>query len=287
MRIALVSCLDLPEPDIDEAPLLDALRAAGHDARSAPWEDDAVDWSGFDAAIVRATWNYAHHPERFTHWIDTTSTQTTLLNPAPILRANLHKSYLLDLASKSVPIIPSVFLDKGSTPDIRAIADEHHWSRVVIKPSISAGSYATRAFDIPGESVDAQHFLIAMLTQRDMMVQPFMTSVARGGEVCMIHIDNTFTHAIQKQPRFDGDDESVSRSGALTPDHHNLARRIIDAAAASHALYARVDLIEDDDGALMLSELELLEPSLFFPYDDNAATKMVRAIEKRLRVPQP
>ena len=287
MHIALVNCLDLTEPDIDEAPLLDALRAAGHDATSAPWEDDAVDWSSFDAAIVRATWNYAHHPDRFARWIDSTSTQTTLLNPAPVLRANLHKSYLLDLKSKGIPIIPSVFLDKDSSADIRTIASEHRWPRVVIKPAISAGSYATRAFEIPGESADAQQFLTAMLAQRDMMVQPFMASVARGGEVCMVHIDNTFTHAIQKQPRFDGDDESVARFDALTPEHHDLARRIIDAAAATHALYARVDLIENDDGDLMLSELELLEPSLFFPHDDHAAGAMARAIEKRLDAAQP
>ncbi len=286
MRIALVSCLNLPEPDIDEAPLLEALRSAGHDALSAPWDDDAIDWSSFDLAIVRATWNYAQHPERFAQWIDTTSTKATLLNPPSVLRANLHKSYLLNLESQGIPIIPSVFLDQGSTPDIRAIADEQGWTRVVIKPSISAGSFATRAFEIPSESDDAQHFLSAMLAQRDMMVQPFMTSVSRGGEVCMVHIDNRFTHAIQKQPRFEGDDESVARFEPIGPEHLDLAQRVLSAAPTEGALYARVDLIEHDDGSLLLSELELLEPSLFFPYDDDAVNAMVRAIERRL-APQP
>ena len=37
MKVALLNCADLPETDIDEAPLLGALRAEGVDAETLSW----------------------------------------------------------------------------------------------------------------------------------------------------------------------------------------------------------------------------------------------------------
>ena len=282
MRIVLVNCTELPEPDPDERPLLDALRAMGHEALSEAWDDASVAWDRFDAAVVRATWNYAHHAEAFAEWIDRAGAMTTLLNPPEVLRANLDKSYLLDLESRGVPIIPSVFAPRGGTLELAALARERGWGRVVVKPSVSAGSYATRAFEIPRESDAAQAFLDDMLARRGMMVQRYMPSVARGAEVCMIFIDGALTHAIAKQPRFHGEDESVARFEALTDAHHDLAQRVLDAWGPGEPLYARVDLIEDDNGEPVLSELELLEPSLYFGLGDGAAARMASAIERRV-----
>jgi len=282
VRIALVNCTELPEPDPDERPLLDALAAIGLDAAPAAWDDGSVDWGGFDAAVVRATWDYAHRPDAFGRWIDRAGAATVLLNPPGVLRTNMHKSYLLDLEAAGVPIIPSVFVERGGRAEIGTIARERGWDKVVIKPSVSAGSFATRAFDLPREIDDARVFLDAMAAERGMMIQPFMPSVARGGEVCVIHIDGELTHAVVKRARFHGEDEAVDRFEGLTDAHRDLARRVLDASAARDALYARVDLIEGDDGAPVLSELEMLEPSLFFAHGPGAAERMARAIERRV-----
>ena len=53
MRIALLTCDPLPEPDPDETPLLEAFRERGHDAESVVWDDPAASFSGFDALIRR------------------------------------------------------------------------------------------------------------------------------------------------------------------------------------------------------------------------------------------
>jgi len=287
MRIALVNCRVLPEPDPDEGPLLSALAARGHDASCAAWDDGRIDWGAFDAAVVRATWDYAHRPEAFASWIDRAGAATVLLNPPGVLRANLHKSYLLGLERRGIATIPTEFLSKGSPRDPGPIARSRGWDRIVIKPSVSAGSFATRAFDLPRELDAARAFLAQMLRERDMMVQRYMPSVARSGEVSMVHIDGGFSHAVRKHPRFEGEDESVERFEGVTDAHLDLARRVLEESDARDLLYARVDLIEDDDARPMLSELELLEPSLFLPHDAHAAERMARAIGRRVEALVP
>ena len=46
-------------------------------------------------------------------------------------------------------------------------------------------------------------------------------------------------------------------------------------------LYARVDVFRADDGALQLSEVELIEPSLFLRQSPSACERLVRGIVAR------
>ncbi len=60
-----------------------------------------------------------------------------------------------------------------------------------------------------------------------------------------------------------------------------VARQVL-AAAPADLLYARVDLIPGPDGAPLLVELELTEPSVFLEHDEAAATRFATAIATRL-----
>jgi hypothetical protein len=48
-----------------------------------------------------------------------------------------------------------------------------------------------------------------------------------------------------------------------------------------HLLYARVDLVADDEGWLLM-ELELVEPSLYLSYDETTASRLADAIQRRV-----
>jgi O-ureido-D-serine cyclo-ligase len=48
-------------------------------------------------------------------------------------------------------------------------------------------------------------------------------------------------------------------------------------------LYARVDLLRGEDGAPVLLELELTEPSLFFPYAQGSVERYVDTLQSMLR----
>ena len=276
LRIALVNCAVLPEPDPDEAPLLAALRELGHDARTMAWDDPAQDPAAFDACVLRACWNYYRHLPAFTAWLDRAEASARMVNPLPIVRWNLHKRYLLEIEAAGVPIVPTAFVDRGAHADLAAIAHERGWDEVVVKPAESAGSWQTRRF-AHAEFGEGSAFLAEITAERDAMVQRFEPAVATIGETSLVWIDGELTHAVEKRPRFAGQDESVLARPAIEPAQRALAEAVLS-AVPGRPTYARIDLFPDGDGGWMLSELELIEPSLFFELGHGSARRLARAI---------
>lgn len=269
MRIAIATCLNLPEPDVDEELLLAALRERGVDVRMLPW--DGPDAPAPDeTVIVRSTWNYYRDVAAFLAWVERTAATNRLRNPASILRWNVDKTYLRKLAEDGVPIVPT----EWETHDVARAMDAHGWKEVVLKPVVSAGSFTTKRFT-RGEAQAAQAF--ADGAGRAMMMQRWMPAVDTSGERSIVWIDGAVSHAIRKSPRFHGGHESVT-SVAIADDERALAEKIL-APYAAELLYARVDVIRDGDD-LRLMELELVEPSLFLKQHPPALARLADAISR-------
>lgn len=281
MLIAYVSCLKLPEPDPDQRPLVEALQASGHRVEVVAWDDPGVDWSRYDVALPRATWNYPDHASAFMDWTDRVASRTRLLNSPQVVRWNMHKGYLRHLEAKGVPVIPTAYLDKGDDADLDALSASRGWDKIVIKPCVGCGSKGTRVFTLSEDRAGASAYLASSLVKQDMMVQRYMEQVDREGETALIVIDGQLTHAVEKKPRFHGQDESVSLRDSVSGAQRDFAKRVLDAAGREY-LYARVDVIPDDDGGMLLSELEMIEPSLFFPQFPAAVGVFVRGVERMM-----
>ncbi len=274
MRIALVNCHPLTEPDIDEAPLLGALRAAGHDAECLAWNRPGSDASGYDVAVLRATWDYHERLDDFLAWCERTAGVTRLVNGPDVVRWNAHKGYLLELERAGVPIVPSALVERGCGTTWRDAAGA--WDDVVVKPAVGAGSAGALRINASNADAGDAHWR-EWVAQRDMLVQPYLKRVESGGERAIVWIDGAFTHAIEKEPRFHDGVERVSARESVTREERALAERAL-AAANKDVLYARVDVMDLDDGSLALSELELIEPSLFLPHSEEAVARLVAAI---------
>ena len=262
--ITIASCLSLPEPDFDEAPLLRALAAAGVQAQVAAWDDPSVDWSRAGVVVIRSTWNYHQHLNAFLAWADAVSSVTTLLNDADVVRWNSHKGYLSELEKAGIAITPTELLYRGSEATLAGIMRSRQWSDVVIKPAVSGGSY--RTLRSQGQAHGEEH-LRDLLQDSDVLVQAYLPSVEARGERSMIFIDGQLTHAVRKSPRFQDDDEETI---AVKPTamESQFAEDVISACPfpSDKLMYARVDLAPLADGALAVMELELIEPSLFLTW---------------------
>lgn len=99
------------------------------------------------------------------------------------------------------------------------------------------------------------------------------------GETALVVIDGELTHAIEKRPRFDDQEEEVYLREEISDEMRAFVNKVLD-AAGKECLYARVDVMPDEAGGFMLSELEMLEPSLFFPYCQKAVDAFVQGVEK-------
>jgi glutathione synthase/RimK-type ligase-like ATP-grasp enzyme len=278
MKLRIATCRTLPEPDVDQAPLAAALAAGGFDAELVAWDDPMAGWDDPVPTILRSTWNYALDPEGFLSWIDRVSAQATLWNPRAIVRANVHKRYLLELSARGVPIVPTTLVERGGSAKLDALSAT---ARIVIKPEVGAGSLGTRVFS-PRDPDAAAH--LAELTRRGAaLIQPYVRSVDHYGERSLVWIDGEFSHAIRKTPRFAGDVVRIDGPLPIADDERAVATAAL-APIASHILYGRVDLARDDDGPPMVMELELIEPSLFFARAPGSVERYVAGLRRRLGV---
>jgi hypothetical protein len=287
--IALVSCVQLPEPDADMAPLEAAVRAAGLSCEVVGWDDPSVDWSRFRLALLRATWNYPQALPAFLDWLARVDPVTRLWNPQALVRWNAHKGYLLELAARGIPVVPTELVRAGSVVTLAEIVDRRGWDEVVVKPAVSAGSFRTIRVGRAGHAGDAgragldagEAHLRSLAAERDVLVQQYLPAVEGYGERALIWVDGALTHAVRKSPRFEGDREQVSEAMAIAPAEAALAERVL-ASIDMPKLYGRVDVAPGPDGQPLVMELELVEPSLFFRQSPEALARLVRALGREV-----
>jgi len=277
-KIAFITCRELPEPDFDEELLLSAVRESGVHAELLAWDDPEADPAPFDLCVFRSCWNYHESPGYFLDWTERVRRVTRLVNPPHIVRWNLHKHYLSGLEEAGIPIVPTAWFERGAVVNLVEVMEAHGWDDVVVKPSISAVSFRTRRFPA-GEAGAGQEFLESLIQDRDLMVQKYMPAVEGDGERALIWIDGELTHAVSKTPRFADGIENVSNALPVTLEEKSIAERIVS-HAAEELLYARIDVMRDENGAGLLSEFELIEPSLFLLQNPEALVRFVDAIRR-------
>jgi glutathione synthase/RimK-type ligase-like ATP-grasp enzyme len=273
LRIA--TCQQLPEFDPDEAPLAAALAAGGFAAQLVAWDDADADWDAPIATILRSTWNYPLAVDAFATWLDRTAAAAPLFNPPDIVCGNLRKRYLLALAARGIPVVPTTLVERGETFDLAMIDAP----RVVIKPEVGAASLGTRQFARADPAARAH--LHALTSDGAALIQPYIASVDGYGERSLVWIDGELTHAFRKTPRFVGDNEHVAGPFPIADDERALAVAAL-APIADRILYARVDLARDDAGQPMVMEIELIEPSLYFARQPGSAERYVAALRRKL-----
>src|SRR5687768_14665264 len=185
--IALITYREMLPLSNDDEMLLRALRDGGLSVEPLVWDDPTVEWASMRLAVLRSPWDYHLRRGEFLAWVDRAALVTDLWNRPKTIRWNTDKTYLRDLASRGVPIIPTVWLGQGEEADLTHILQEHNWPEAVVKPVVSLDAYGTRRVTA-ANIVEAQAHLARMLGERDMMVQPYITSVEGYGERSLVYI---------------------------------------------------------------------------------------------------
>jgi glutathione synthase/RimK-type ligase-like ATP-grasp enzyme len=285
-RIALVSARAARHLDEDLPPLLTALDEAGVDASIADWDDAAVDWTAFQLALLRSTWDYTQRFAEFLAWADRTANRTTLLNPPGVIRWNTDKHYLGELARAGVFTVPTQFVEPGESAAeaLGGFLAEHGGAEWVVKPAVGAGSKDAARYARGDDRAASDHIERLLRAGRSVLLQPYLGLVDRDGETALIYFDGRFSHAIRKGPmlrRGTGQKEGLFVEEHITPrtpagEELQLADRALAALPFATPLYARVDLIRANGGAPCLLELELTEPSLFFAHAPGAAQRFAQ-----------
>ena len=280
----LVTCELIPGLDPDDRLLVDELRKRGLTVTSAVWSDPRVDWAQSRLSVLRSTWDYHGRYADFARWIDRVSDVTALRNDAAMVRWNMHKSYLRDLESQGVPVVPTAWVYKGRPRSLADLRTANGWGDCVIKPARGLATHGVLLVRCDGpSSKEGQAHLDGLVRDDDVLVQPYLGDVVSYGERALIFLLGRFSHAVVKKP-FDTVLAVGDAGGAaveVTQEEVAVAAKALG-AAPGRPLYARVDLLRDDEGAARVSEVELIEPALYFGASTDALQSFADCIELEL-----
>jgi O-ureido-D-serine cyclo-ligase len=299
-----VSTFDALALDEDLPPLVAALERLGANVSTPCWDDSAVDWSSFDLAVLRSTWNYVERIDEFRAWTRRCSQQTRLFNPPAVVDWNTDKHYLVHLHRAGVAVVPSRFVEPGDDPraalqhfltgaaDSLSAGRAAPFDQFVIKPSIGAGSRDTARYRRNDTERALAHLSRLVADERrSALLQPYLASVDAAGETALIYFGGAPSHAIRKGPLLQLDSALVA--GLFAPeeitarqpgaDEQALAAAACAAIPFAAPLYARIDMIRDERGAPVILELEMTEPSVFLLHAPGSAERLARLLVARAR----
>lgn len=275
--VVIVTYDGISEPHPHDRPLWEALARHRVDAKLVSWSNPAFDWHTPKLCVLRTPWDYFKRRDEFLAWARTVP---RLWNSAEVVEWNSHKRYLAELEARGIPVVATEALPAGSHANLAEVAARRGWSDVVVKPAVSAGAWRTfiaRA----GTLAQRQAELEVHLAEQEMLVQPFIKDLGEQGERSLIYIAGELTHCIARSPGIEAPGAPPLRLERSEPtgEERTLAERALVASGLDPE-YVRVDLARDNEGRLVVMELEMIEPNLFFHLAPDAADTFAAHIAK-------
>jgi len=288
MQIAFVTYKDEANLTEDDNALAQYLSKKNIFVNPVVWDDIKINWQGYDAIVLRSTWDYFEKTAEFNVWLDKIELLGCIvLNPVSVVRWNQSKKYFLDLSHKGILIPPYQYLLKRTHSSLADILKDNDWKKVVIKPAVSCGSFNTWIANSSPTAADELRFT-EMLEKADVIVQKFMEEIITEGELSLIFFNKQFSHAISKRPK-NGDFRVQLKFGGTT-DPVVPGKKIVQQAANllssinESLLYARVDGVIAGEDKFYLMELELIEPRLSVSSNVKACENFYEALLQLLPV---
>lgn len=262
-----------------------ALEKLGLRVTRKDWADPDFDWSTPKCAIFRTTWDYFDRFEEFKVWLGQVESLTQFINPISQIRWNMDKWYLRDIQEKGIKVVETKYIKQGEVNSLADCIKETGWEEVILKPTIAGAARHTYRLDT--SNIEAHEEIFAeLMKSEDMMLQPFQNNIMLKGEVSFIVIGGKYTHSVLKKGKA-GDFRVQDDFGGTLHEYQPTEEEITFAEEVAQACdplpaYARVDVMWDNDGELAVSEVELVEPELWFRRNEKAAEQLATVIKARL-----
>lgn len=206
--------------------------------------DAAALLEGFDTVLIRNSGPVLHYREAYDAFLSRArELRTSVYNPLGGRGDMAGKEYLVEMDRAGLPVIPTVdrAADLPELPDV---------SRYVIKPKLGADSVGLRFVTAAEAAAELEG-----AAGGSLLVQP---RIDFRHEVSFYFVDDDFQYALYAP---DPDRRWVLEPYAASAADLEFARRFIAWNSLDHGIQ-RVDACRTTDGALLLVELEDLNPYL-------------------------
>ena len=245
------------------------------------WNTKDFDWAKTKYAIFRSTWDYFDRFNEFFKWLDRTKEKTKFINSSDIILWNIDKHYLNDLQKQGINIAPTIFIEKGNKLKIGNLFKETKWEEAVIKPAISGA--ARHTYRLNKNNYNKYNVVLnELILEESFLFQEFLNNITTDGEISMMIIGGKYTHAVKKRAKH-GDFRVQDDHGGTVETYSASKHEILFAEKCiklcpNKVVYARVDVIYDNNNKISLSELELIEPELWFRNNEESADLLAEEI---------
>ncbi|MEI7485742.1 MAG: hypothetical protein WCK13_13610 [Ignavibacteriota bacterium] len=264
----------------------EALERKGLKVARTNWDDPAFDWTETHFAIFKTTWDYFDRFDEFSKWLDDTSRKTKFINPIETILWNIDKHYLLDLKSKGVNIPETIFIESGDNKTLSDLFNESGWKDCILKPAVSGA--ARHTYKLNKDNVtELEAIYKELISKESMMLQEFQYNILSEGEITFVVFGGKFSHAVLKKAKH-GDFRVQDDFGGTVHDYQASNEEIkfaeeVVAMCSPIPVYGRVDVILDNNKKLSVSELELIEPELWFRNKPASADLYAEAVIKEMK----
>ena len=198
------------------------LEARGWQVEMVSWHRTDEDWGRFAAVVIRSPWDYQKQADAFLATLARIEASgTRLLNPLALVRWNLDKTYLLELARAGAPVIPTLHGNHLRAGDIDRLAAQLGTRELILKPTVGAGAKGVFRLAAPFEGAQAEAAL-AHYASAPYLAQAFLPAIISEGEVSVFYFGGRYSHTILKTPK--AGDFRVQHNTAAPSRPSNLTR---------------------------------------------------------------
>jgi glutathione synthase/RimK-type ligase-like ATP-grasp enzyme len=267
----------------NDAYLQKALEKKGYKVQPIHWQQNFPKIENL-FILFRSHWNYHRHYQRFLKWLHFLKiNEVPTGNSVDLISWNSSKEYLLELSQKNVPIPQSILLDEKSfsVERINTLKTE----QVVIKPKV--GASGDGVFKKCKQEIEPWWERLSLgEKKRGWLFQEYVEAILKG-EFSIIFLDGSYSHTILKKPMKDEFRVNTQYKGELLRVEPE--QWLIDKAKnilwklKEKPLYARVDCVIQPNQEILLFEIEVNEPSLYFSLAPEKAELFAQIIHQKLQ----
>jgi len=277
-RIVIATCADYPDLAPSDDRYRQALLRRGATVDVGIWSQGIAAFRGADLVVIRATWDYHRDLPGYLAWLDALEREVAVANPVPLIRWNLDKGYLDELARGGIPT-PAQRIVPCELPAVRQVFAATGWTQAVAKPSVGASGHGVTLVE-PATLDALWPDLAAAAAPHALVLQEYVPEIRTEGQVSYVFLGGAFAHAIRHLPRpgeFRINSIFEPRRTVIAPSPAEIADAArVMAALPLVPLYARIDMVRQGERQLLL-EAEVNEPALSFQLVPDSADRFAEA----------
>ena len=189
-----------------------------------------------------------------------------VINDPRTMEDNFDKRYLLFLQEMGIPVIPTREVSGMSFDELSQVSFDGS-SETILKPryfSERSGGLVKLA-ELPSrEQWEAYQGNSGQL----VLAQPFLSTIGETGERSVVFVGDTYSHCVHRARKGEwsgGPGFHFTRMDA-TGEELGIVGRVLDAWPTRYHV-SRFDFIDDGDGNPLISEVEMINPSLYLKVD--------------------